>query len=316
MAEQRANAPITGLCGRAKGATCRQDNIEWENTMRLNTRATLVMVAVLAAAGSAAAETPLERGRYLMNGVVACGNCHTPTGPNGPQMDREMAGGLEFKEQLFTAYASNLTPDPETGIGRWSDEQIIVAIREGKRPDGPIIGPPMPIGLYRGISDGDARAIVAYLRSLKPVRNAVPKSEYRIPLPASYGPPVGSVAAVPTADPVRHGAYLAGPLGHCMECHTPMGANGQPDMSRLGGGGFPFPGPWGVSVSRNLTPHPRDGLGTWTDAQIRTAITDGVRANGERLKPPMAYGYYKNIRSADLDAIVAYLRSLRPLEGP
>lgn len=276
--------------------------------------ATMIVISLLTA--SASAETPLERGRYLMNGVVACGNCHTPMGPNGPQMDRELAGGLEFREQPFTAYASNLTPDPETGLGRWSDAQIIAAIRDGKRPDGSIIGPPMPIGLYRGISDGDGRAIVAYLRALKPVRNPVPKSEYRIPLPASYGPPVGSVPDVSSGDPVRHGAYLAGPLGHCLECHTPMGANGQLDMSRLGGGGFPFNGPWGVSVSRNLTPHPRDGLGNWTDAQIKTGITQGVRANGERLKPPMAYGYYARIRSADLDAIVAYLRSLRPLEGP
>ncbi len=284
--------------------------------MILNVRAALVIVAIQAAAAGASAETLLERGRYLMNGVVACGNCHTPMGPNGPQMDRELAGGLEFREAPFTAYASNLTPDPETGIGRWSDQQIVSAIREGKRPDGSIIGPPMPIGLYRGISDGDARAIVAYLRSLKPVRNAVPKSEYRIPLPASYGPPVGIVPDVASGDPVRYGAYLAGPLGHCMECHTPMAANGQPDMNRLGGGGFPFNGPWGVSVSRNLTPHPRDGLGGWTDTQIKTGITAGVRANGDRLKPPMAYGYYATMRSADLDAIVAYLRSLRPLEGP
>ncbi len=284
--------------------------------MRLTVRAALLIVAIQAASATASAETPLERGRYLMNGVVACGNCHTPMGPNGPQMDREMAGGLEFKEQPFTAYASNLTPDTETGIGRWSDQQIVSAIREGKRPDGPVIGPPMPIGLYRGISDSDARAIVAYLRSLKPVRNAVPKSEYRIPLPANYGPPVGHVPDVASGNPVRYGAYLAGPLGHCMECHTPMGANGQPDMNRLGGGGFPFSGPWGVSVSRNLTPHPRDGLGGWTDAQIMTSITPGVRANGERLKPPMAYGYYNTIRRTDLEAIVAYLRSLRPLAGP
>src|SRR5262245_39951741 len=144
-------------------------------------------VAILLSTGSSVqAETSLERGRYLMQGIVACGNCHTPMGPNGPEFERELAGGLEFKEQPFTAYAPNITPDPETGIGRWSDEQIILAIREGKRPDGSIIGPPMPIGLYRGISDSDARAIVAYLRAAKPVRNPVPKSVYRIPLPPHY----------------------------------------------------------------------------------------------------------------------------------
>jgi mono/diheme cytochrome c family protein len=279
-------------------------------------RAALVTVAFLTlGSANAAAETPLERGRYLMHGIVACGNCHTPVGPNGPQLDRELAGGLEFKEAPFTAYASNITPDPETGIGRWTDEQIIVAIRDGKRPDGSLIGPPMPISFYRGISDSDARALVAYMRSVKPVRNVVPKSEYRMPLPPAYGPPVGSVPAVANADPVRYGAYLAG-IGHCLECHTPMKAGGQRDDEKWGVGGFPLPGPWGVSVSRNITPHSRDGLGGWTDSQIKTAITKGVRANGERLKPPMGYDYYATMRSGDLDALVAYLRSLKPLEGP
>jgi hypothetical protein len=83
--------------------------------------------------------------------------------------------------------------DEETGIGAWSDEEIILAIREGVRPDGTIIGPPMPIPSYRHMSDYDVRAIVAYLRAAPPVRNVVPSSEYGIPLPESWGPPVGEV---------------------------------------------------------------------------------------------------------------------------
>ncbi|WP_084536606.1 c-type cytochrome [Azospirillum halopraeferens] len=265
-------------------------------------------------AGGAAAETPLERGRVLMNGIVACGNCHTPQGPGGPVAGMELAGGGPVETEVFTAYAPNLTPDPDTGLGRWSDAEIIAAIREGRRPDGSLIGPPMPIHYYRGISDEDAAALVAYLRALAPVRNAVPKSEYRMPLPASWGPPVGSVPPVPRTDPVAYGAYMAGPLGHCLECHTPMKPGGVPDTDRIGAGGMAFPGPWGVSVAANITPHPKHGIGAWTDRQIKDAITGGVRPDGRRLHPPMAYAWYATIPEPDLDALVAYLRTLKPLE--
>src|SRR5215510_12198324 len=118
------------------------------------------------APSAASAQSPLARGTYLMNGIVACGNCHTPQTPQGPVAGKELAGGTPFREGFGVAYAPNITPDAETGIGKWTDEQIIAAIREGKRPDGTIIGPPMPIVLYRGISDDDARAIVAYLRKV------------------------------------------------------------------------------------------------------------------------------------------------------
>ncbi len=165
----------------------------------------------------------------------------------------------------------------------------------------------MPIGLYRHMSDTDVKAIVAYLRSVKPVRNAIPKSQYNIPLPPSYGPPVGSVPDVPRTDRVAYGAYLAGPAGHCIECHSPMGDHGPDIRNRLGAGGFEFHGPWGVSISANLTP---TGLKKRTDAEIKKMITTGTRPDGSRMLPPMGYPYYKNIKGADLDAIVAYLRTL------
>ncbi len=265
---------------------------------------------VLTASAAASAESRLERGRYLMQSIVACGNCHTPQEPNGPLPGMELAGGLAFEEKVFTAYASNITPDRQTGIGKWTDAQIIAAIREGRRPDGSIIGPPMPIGLYRGLSDVDVRAIVAYLRATKPVRNKVAKSEYRIPLPPSYGPPVGKVAAVSPADKIAYGRYLAGPAGHCVECHSPPGPQGAPDLAnKLGAGGFSFTGPWGVSVSTNITP---TGLAKYSDADLRRVITTGVRADSSRLKPPMGTSYYAKMHAADLDALIAYLRSLPP----
>jgi len=262
------------------------------------------------AIGAARAETRLERGRYLMQAVVACGNCHTPQGPNGPMPGMELAGGVDFQDTGFTAYSANITPDKATGIGRWTDAQIITAIREGKRPDGRLIGPPMPIGRYRGISDSDVRAIVAYLRSVPAVVNKVMKSAYRMPLPPSYGPPVTKVANVSTADQVAYGRYLAGPAAHCIECHSAVDANGVPDVvNGLGAGGMQIPGPWGVSVAANITP---TGLQRYSDADIKTIITTGVRPDGSHLKPPMAVPYYAKMKPADQDALVAYLRSLPP----
>ncbi len=84
--------------------------------------------------------------------------------------------------------------------------------------------------------------------------------------------------------------------------------------NKLGAGGFKFEGPWGESIAANLTPHAETGLGKWTDAQIVAAVRQGVRPDGTKLRPPMAYDYYKNISDADMAAIVAYLRSLKPVE--
>ncbi|MBZ8134031.1 cytochrome c [Afifella sp. IM 167] len=281
--------------------------------MRLRTL--LGACAMLAAVHPAQAETLLERGTYLMNSIAACGNCHTPVGPEGPVAGMELAGQLIQENEAFTAYAGNITPDVETGIGAWSDEELIHAIREGVRPDGTIIGPPMPIELYRGMSDTDVKAIVAYLRAVPPVKNRVPKSTYNIPLPASYGPPVGHVGDVPHEDILAYGGYLAGPVGHCVECHTPMVGPRRDFENQLGAGGFAFPGPWGISTSANITPH-ENGIAHLSDAQVARILKEGVRPDGSKMLPPMPYAFYAHLKDEDLQAIIAYLRSLPPKPFP
>jgi mono/diheme cytochrome c family protein len=273
----------------------------------------LLMTLALAALPASAQDGKLlERGTYLMNSIVACGNCHVQRGEKGrPIMEKGLSGGMLFDEEPFKAYAPNITPDAETGIGKWTDAQLAKAIREGVRPDGTVIGPPMPITFYRGLADADLKAIIAYLRAQPAVKNAVPKSEYRIKLPPSYGPEVKSVSAPSRKDELKYGQYLAGPLGHCLDCHTPW-VRGVPDLSKAGAGGNSFRGPWGVAVSRNLTPH-EQGLKDWSDAEIARAIREGVRKDGTPLKPPMAYGWYKNISEQDMKSLIAYLRSLKPL---
>jgi mono/diheme cytochrome c family protein len=249
--------------------------------------------------GLAKAQKPgsVERGKYLMEGVVACGNCHFARGPQGqPLFDKGLSGGMLFDEPPFKAYASNITPDADTGIGKWTDAQLAKAIREGVRPDKSLIGPPMPIEFYP--------------RAQPAVKNAVPKSSYNMPLPPSYGPAVNNVKAPAAGRKVKYGEYLAN-IGHCMECHTPRGDKGMLQHARQGAGGQVFKGPWGESVSRNLTPHDT-GLKGWTDAQIATAIREGVDRDGKPYKPPMGFGFYKTINDADMGALIAYLRSLKP----
>ena len=281
---------------------------------RFSSLAILAVLAVLVISPGvpgAQAETPLERGKYLMEAVAACGNCHTQQTPEGPLPGMELAGGMSIVfPGLFTANVPNITPDPETGVGGWSDEELVRAIREGLRPDGSIIGPPMPIHLYRGISDEDAYALVAYLRSVPAVENEVPASKYEIELPPSYGPPVGEVATVDPSDQLAYGAYLAGPVAHCIECHSPPGPHGPDWQHQPGAGGFTFPGPWGESVSANITP---TGLADWSDEEIKTVVRSGLRPDGSRLLPPMGVHYYAKMTESDLDAVVVYLRSLPPL---
>ena len=264
--------------------------------------------------GAVSAETLLERGKYLMNGVVACGNCHTPGSLMGkPDSSREFAGGHKWVEPPFTTYASNITPDKETGIGNWTDDQIFAAICTGKRPDGSLIGPPMPGGLYSMISDRDVWAIIAYLRQVKPVKNKVPRGVYRIPLPPAWGQK-RSRPEVSRKDKLKYGAYLAGPLGHCIECHTPMVKGRRDFKNQLGAGGFVVRGPWGQTVSANITPDPETGIGKWSEWQVKSAIFTGYRADGSKMFPPMPYHFYQNIHAEDLDAIVAYLRSFKPIK--
>jgi mono/diheme cytochrome c family protein len=282
-------------------------------------RTSVLAVIVLGCFSSAAsAETPTERGAYLVTTIGACGNCHSPRDAEGKVVaDKMLAGGNELDVPgLGHIIIPNITPDRETGIGKWTDAQIVTALRNGKRPDGTIIGPPMPIPEYRQISDGDATAIAAYLKSLKPVHNAVARTQYKMPLPPDYGPPVTHVDAPSPTDKVAYGRYLAWPVGHCVACHTPPGDGVPFDMSRPFAGGRELPaGPEKTIVSTNITPDPEAGIGKWSDDQIKLAITTGVRPNGTPLsRAPMPFDWYANIAPADLDAIVAYLRSLKPMK--
>lgn len=270
----------------------------------------LIAMAVLtgsALVGNANAAPSIERGDYLVNTIGACGNCHTPQGAEGPMMDKALAGMLVEQTEAYTAVAPNITPAGR--VSDWSDAELAKAIREGIRPDGSVIGIPMPFEVYSGISDTDLMSIVMYLRTVPAVENDPGQSVYNMPLPPAWGPPVESVADVPEGVTVAYGEYLAGPLGHCTVCHSTFGEMGPMLDTHLGAGGGEFHGPWGTSVAANITP---TGLSRYSDEELVTLIASGTRPDGSRLLPPMPVWAYAGMTPDDLEAVVLYLRSLPP----
>ncbi len=274
-------------------------------------RLILAFVALAAATGFANAQSDLvKRGDYLVNGILTCGNCHTPKGPTGDIMDKAFSGGLSWDEPPFKVTAPNITQDTETGIGKWSDADIKKLMRTGEMPNGAHIAMIMPTGFYHIMTDRDLDAVVAYLRTIKPIKNTVAAPVYKMPqvehvLPGAEAPYTESMMS----DKLKKGFYLA-TIAHCMECHTPMDKGMRLWTTRLGAGGFDFPGPWGVSTSRNITSSKDKGIGAWTDAEVKRAITQGIRKDGSHLKPPMGFHYYATLTPDDLDAVVAYLRTV------
>jgi mono/diheme cytochrome c family protein len=276
----------------------------------------------------ARAATQLERGSYLVNTIMACGNCHSPRDAQGKLTpDNALSGGVKFITPAFVATAPNITPDPETGLGAWTDEEIKHALREGLRPDhGPLAGTPlaavMPANFYKALLPEDIEAIVVYLRSVKPVRSTAPDPEYKMAVAREpYPDAERGFATASFWEPAAHGKYLA-TIGHCMECHAAWSRGISDFNNGLGRGGRPF-GPtevqgfgpdWQGAIASNITSDPAAGIGSWTDDEIKRAITKGIARDGHPLKPPMAYSFYAGLTDGDVRDIVAYLRTLPPLQ--
>jgi len=277
--------------------------------------------AVATGSGSAVAEAPkpdpvqLERGAYLA-GILGCPFCHMPMGPKGPDFSRPFAGGMEVPEEFGTWRAPNITPHKGSGIGTWTDEQIIAAIREGVRPDGSQLFPIMPYLNYNRMTDADAKAIVAYLRTVPEVDNVVaPNKDLKLPkIPA----PKPANAPDVTDDPLKHGEYLV-TLMHCNICHTPMTEKG-PDMTKQFAGGMKFQMPMlgsGILYGANITSDPETGIGKWTEADIAKAIKTMTRADGTVIQGPMQFyaAAWGKMDDKDLAAIATFVKQIPPLKN-
>lgn len=260
------------------------------------------------------------RGKYLVESVSGCMDCHSPhdwtkhdapipTGMEGAGADMSMLKGLPGR-----IVAPNLTPDPETGTGNWSDDTLARAIREGIGHDGRTLFPIMPYEHFRHLPDEDLASIVVYLRSLPPVRNALPSTE--IIFPVKYlirSVPEPIMAPVPPpdlSDSVKRGAFLVD-LSGCTDCHTPQ-QQGQPIAGLEFSGGQVVEGPWGSVASANLTPDP-SGIPYYDEALfVQTIRTGYVKARP--LNQFMPWHIYRNMTDDDLKAMFAYLKTLKPVK--
>src|SRR5262249_13202100 len=153
-------------------------------------KSSIVALAALAAGTiAAAAETQLERGDYLVNAVMACDGCHTPRGPAGFDMTKRFSGGSQvWDEPAYWVKGSNISPDPETGIGKWSADDLKRLLTDGVRPTGVPVAPQMPFAFYKVLTPGDLDAVVTYVRSVAAVRNEVPHPVYKAEMHAARIP--------------------------------------------------------------------------------------------------------------------------------
>jgi mono/diheme cytochrome c family protein len=284
--------------------------------------ATAAAASLLVSTG-ALAETPVERGNYLVNTIMACGNCHTPKDANGaPIADKNLSGGLSFDTPGFAVTASNITPDKETGIGAWSDADIKRLITQGVRPNGVPVAAVMAVNFYKALTPSDLDALVAYLRSVPAVKNEVPTPNYKLPVQRTVYPDAETVyTEAAMKDPAVHGRYLA-TIGHCMECHSEFTRGVSNYTTGLGKGGRQFspaevkglPASWQGAKAANITSSKTAGIGAWSDAEIKRAITQGIDKAGHAFPPPMAVGWYAHMKDSDVNDLVAWLRTVPPQE--
>jgi len=269
-----------------------------------------VILTLCSAPASAADPTSelVARGKYVFGAAGGCA-CHTP-----PEALGLNAGGMKFELLFGVVYSGNITPDPETGIGRWTDAQVTDAIRRGERPDGSRLFPIHPYEYFANIADDEARALVAYLKSVRPIRSSVPARSLRIPTPTIRVGPAPKEA--PRGGPER-GEYLAMGAAHCADCHTPRRFNGSQDAAKFLAGG---PGPEG-SLPANITPHLETGIGRWTEAQIARFLRTGVKPSGHEAFSLMQVvikgtsAGYKDLTEADAAAIARYLKTVPAIEN-
>lgn len=264
----------------------------------------------------------IERGRYLVEGAAHCGECHGAVDPPAAsRVGRPLIGGMEFKLPVGTFRVPNITTDPETGIGRYKDEELARLIRYGVKPDGRAALPFMP---YADLSDDDLTAIISYLRTQKPVKHVVPEHEinalgrvvqaYVLEPKGPSRPPRKTVTPEPTA---AYGEYITHNIGNCVMCHTKVdmrtGAFAGP---KFGGGAEheAVGNPKKKFITPNLTPDPRWGwLQGWTEDAFVARFHAG-RVHGDS---PMPWERFQTMTDDDLRALYRYFQSLPPAQtGP
>ncbi len=269
-----------------------------------------------AVASVASGQSLMDRGRYLVDAVLGCDGCHSTRGPAGFDMSRRFSGGPQvWDEPTYTVRGSNISQDPETGIGKWSEADLRRLMVDGRRPNGVPVSPQMPFPFYKILTPRDLDAVIAYVRTAAPVRREVPPPVYKAPMEVHLIPGGEKpFSDDDLKDKVKRGFYLA-TIAHCMECHSRKPDGTTDFKNRWGKGGHEMKGPYGSVVVGNITSHPVKGVGAWTDDELRRALTHGIGRDGRSFKQPMARQiYFSKMTGEDIDAIVAWVRTIPPLE--
>jgi mono/diheme cytochrome c family protein len=286
-------------------------------------RYTWIAVVTLLGCGSPTTSTPstptgpvqpavdVARGSYVA-AVSGCATCHTPIHDGRLDSARMFAGGVEGKLADGSVWrAPNITPDVRTGVGGWSDDELVTAIRQGVRPDGAHLMPIMPYPYYHRMTDADARALVAFLRAQQPVANQVRKSD-RLPMqPVELAAPRNNVDR--TEDPAAHGEYLAS-LMHCAACHTPQ-TGPMTGVAFAGGNAFVHDGH--TMPAPNITSDLDTGIGQWSERDLARTLRTMQRPDGSPIEGPMAMYKHDWSRLTDDDAlaVATYIKSIPPVKN-
>jgi mono/diheme cytochrome c family protein len=279
----------------------------------------IILVLRVAALPAAAQGTPssaaeVARGRYVFGATGGCG-CHTV--PKGAVN----AGGRRYDGAFGTVYSTNITPDPKTGIGTWTDEQIVAAIRLGRRANGERLLPVHPFPIFNGMAEEDLKALVAFLRTTRPVARANQPKRISVPLFESVFLPAWLAAFAPRETPppkapttgAARGEYLVKAVGHCGECHTPRTMTMASDNSRFLAG--TPKGPEDQAIP-NITPDPDTGIGKWSVEEIADYLGTGNKPDGDVAGGLMAevidgtLAGYKDMSQADRLAVAQYLKTI------
>ena len=266
-----------------------------------------------------ASQQEIARGRYVFGATGGCG-CHTAKGQPAN------AGGRRYDGPFGTVYSSNITPDRETGIGSWTDEQIVTATRLGRRSNGERLLPVHPYPVFNGMAAEDLKALVAFLRSVPPVKRANQPKRIAVPLfesvflpawLAAFAPRETPPPSAPTAGGPR-GEYLVRAVAHCGECHTPRTLTMATDNSRFLAGNPKGPEDQAMP---NITPDPDTGIGKWTVEQIADYLGTGNKPDGDVAGGLMGevidgtLAGYKDLTQGDRVAIAQYLKTLPPIRN-
>jgi mono/diheme cytochrome c family protein len=276
------------------------------------------IISVSAALAQQKSQELISRGQYIF---AVAGGCACHTDPKGTPH----AGARAFPIPLGTVYSTNISADKETGLGAWTDQQIIDAMIKGVRRDGSRILPVMPYEKYAGMAQEDLKAMVAYLRTLQPVKKATPPLQTWVPFMRSVGTPVylqlfGRTAAAAVQAPrtgVQRGRYLADHVAICGDCHTPRNFIGAPQQELYLAGASAKQGPLGEIVP-NITPDKETGIGEWRRQDIAELLLTGIKPDGDNVQGLMSeviegtpHGY-KEMTKEDALAIADYLFSIPP----